>query len=229
MLEQLLMLDALGIIAPDMAEEANYINAGNLILEASANFEIFEEITERIKEGSGVSIDGKSLIPYPVLHDIEKTFNADLSWVPAVSGVSGDPTIKAVTAKVGITYSGMYVHLPLIINISGSFGVLFHECIHTIRHFTNNHNNAFEEAFASYGIDNPSHGMFNDLEITAEKYAIDTARKKLENAIGDNAPYALIRMSRQETYDLFFSESPMEYLRGLNLLRHRIVKEKLGI
>lgn len=229
MLEELLMLDAKGIIAPDMAEEANYINAGNLILEASAHFELLDEIIGRVKEVSGVSITGRSLIPNAVLQDIEKTFKAGLSWVPAASGVSAKQNVMAVTAKVGITYSGMNIPMPLIVNVSGDFEVLFHECVHVLRHFTNSHNNAFEEAFASYRICNPLHEMFDESLLASEKHVINEARKRLEDSIGNNAHYALIRMSRQETYNLFFSGNPLDYLRGLNLLRHRIVKERLGL
>lgn len=229
MLEELLMLDSKGIIAPDMAEEANYINAGSLILEACAHFELSDEIIGRVKKDSGISITGRSLVPNAVLQDIEKTFRAGLSWAPAASGISENKGVRATTAKIGITYLEKYIHVPLVINVCGGFDVMFHECIHAIRHFTNNHNNPFEEAFAFYRDGNPAHELFDGFQLASEKYVINGAKKKLEDAIGGNAPYALIRMSRQDTYNLFFSYKPMDYLKGLNLLRHRIVKEKLGI
>lgn len=208
---------------------ANYINAGSLILEASAHFELSDEIIGRVKKDSGISITGRRLVPNAVLQDIEKTFRAGLSWVPSASGISEDKRIMATTAKIGITYLEKYIHVPLVINVCGGFDVMFHECIHAIRHFTNSHNNAFEEAFAFYRIESPSHYMFDGGILASEKYVINEAKRMLEDAIGNHAHYALVRLSRQDTYNLFFSNKPLDYLKGLNLLRHKIVKEKLGI
>ncbi|MFA5084701.1 MAG: hypothetical protein WC475_05000, partial [Candidatus Paceibacterota bacterium] len=161
---------------------------------------------------------------------IYSVFKTGLSWLAVISAKSSNHIDAGRATCVPYTINNTGIMLPVTLYMKGGVEVLVHECIHTIRgHIAKHENLAFEEAFANYCVVNPEHAAVDKLELFEKKILLSTMRKKLEDKLGDNASYVLVRMSKEEVYGIRDSSDVLNYLKGLDTLRMKIVKEKLGI
>lgn len=223
-------LDSKGIIAPDKTDnENNYINYGLNVLEATASFNI-EDCTRENFAKTGIALEKCcSLLP-PAADQIYSVFKTGLSWLAVISAKSSNHIDAGRATCVPYTVNKTWIMLPVVVYLKGGVETLVHECIHTMRiHIAKHENLAFEEAFANYCVINPEHSAVDKLELFEKKILISTVREKLEDKIGDNASYALVRMSKEEVHGAMASSDVLDYLKGLNTLRMRIVKERLGL
>ncbi|MBU2638345.1 MAG: hypothetical protein KJ955_05200 [Nanoarchaeota archaeon] len=228
MKKALFLLDEKGIIAPDTAAEEDYVNLGNLILETADNFMMNDGFNELFLN-EGIKADAAFRMPPPVAMLLKRVFRTDLSWVVVVPGAYMDPEPTALATRLPCMSKGRAMELPIISYFHGGEHILFHEGIHVTRSFINSGDAAFEEAFANYIVPHPVHKMVETELLYDNKLVIDDAKKKLEDVIGGNAAYALVRLLKDEVYALKDSSDALGYLKGLNCLRHRIVKERLGL
>ncbi|MFH1064930.1 MAG: hypothetical protein V1734_00285 [Nanoarchaeota archaeon] len=230
MLEALLDMDSKGIIAPDMADnEDNYIDYGLNVLEASACFGIDDDIRKLFAK-QGITIGNCYGMLPPVVDQIYSVFRAGMSWLPVISAKSPNPLNAGRATCVPYVINGAGIMLPVTLYFKGGIEVLAHECIHTIRgHIAGHDNVAFEEAFANYFVINPEHAAVDKIELIEKKILLSTVRKKLEDKLGDNASYVLVRMSKDEVYGVRDSADAVEHVKGLDTLRMKIVKERLGL
>ncbi|HII16083.1 MAG TPA: hypothetical protein HA362_07265 [Nanoarchaeota archaeon] len=223
-----LEIDEKGIIAQDADSEDDYINLGQLILETSANFVINDGIRELFLD-EGITANTAFRMPPPVAMRLKHIFKTDLSWVVVVPGTYKEPWPTGLATRVPCAIEGRELEMPIIFYFCGGDMMIFHEGIHIMRSFFNLQDRAFQEAFAKYGIPNPTHKLVADGLMRSRTRVIDTARKKLEDHVGDNARYALSRLSRDEIYNVCYAPAAFSYVKSLDSLRHRIVKERLGI
>jgi len=228
MRQESLYFDDKGMIVPDDMSEEEYISEAKLVLEASEKFELNDEISGMIRSATGIEPKKAFRMLKSVADEVKQVFRTDLSWVVTITGGSSDPLKMGISKWMGCTYEGRHVHVPVILFLHG-MGVLFHESVHILRTFYKEKDNAFEEAFAFYNVSEPRHGNFDDGVLSDRKLVITAARKTLEGVLGDNASYALARLSRDEVYGIINAPNALGYLKGLDCLRHRIVKERLGI
>ena len=225
-----LFLDSQGIVAPDRADnEDYYIDYGLNVLDISASFNIDDCIRKAFAK-DGIALEKCcSLLP-PAADRIYSVFKTGLSWLAVISAKSSNPRDAGRATCVPYAVNNVRILLPVIVYMDGGVETLVHECIHTIRaHIARHENLAFEEAFANYCVANPEHAAVGKLELFEKKILISTMRKKLEDKIGDNASYVLVRMSKEEVYGAWDSSNALDYLKGLDTLRMRIVKERLGL
>jgi len=225
-----LLLDKKGIIAPDMADnEDDYIDYGLNVLEASACFEIDDNIRNSFAE-QGITIGNCYRMPPPAAEQIYSVFKTGLSWLAVISAKSSNPLDAGCAICVPYTVNSAGIMLPVTLYFKGGMEVLAHECIHTIRgHIAKKENMDFEEAFANYLAVSPEHAAVDKIALFEKKILISTVRQKLEDKLGDNASYALIRMSKEEVYGVRDSADALSYVKGLDTLRMKIVKERLGL
>lgn len=221
-----LEIDGKGIIAQNNDEEESYVNLGNLILEASENFRINDDIKSLFLE-EDIKANAAFRMPPPVANHLKHIFKTDLSWVVVVPGIYKEPWRMGLSTRLPCSIDNNKLEMPIIFYFNGEDGLLIHEGIHTIRSFIRSGESAFEEAIAMHGIPNPSHRLVEDNLMRSRIGIIDIARKKLEDTVGDNAMYALARLSRAEVYNICYA--PSSYFKSLDCLRHRIMKEKMGI
>ena len=224
-----LFLDSKGIIAPDMADEDNYIDYGLNVLEASASFNI-DDCIRKIFAKDGIALEKCcSLLP-PAVDQIYSVFKTGLSWLAVISAKSSNTfdAGRATCVPYAVNKTGFM--LPVLLYLKGGVETLVHECIHIMRiHIAKPENLAFEEAFANYCVVNPEHAAVDKLELFEKKILLSSVMKKLEDRIGNDASYALVRMSREEVYGARDSADVLNYLKGLDTLRMKIVKERLGL
>lgn len=225
-----LLLDGKGIIAPDTAgNEDDYIDYGLNVLEASARFGIDEDVIKHFKK-ERISLKKHYAMPASAAETIRQKFGADLSWLAVITAVSSDPLDAGRATCVPYVVNDTGIFLPVTLYFKGNMETLVHECVHVIRiHIAKQENMSFEEAFANYFVVNPEHAAVGAKDLLEKKILVSTVRRKLEDKLMENGSYALIRMSMEEVYGVRDSSDALSYVKGLDTLRMKIVKEKLGI
>lgn len=221
MLEDALKLDYAGIIALEKETELEYIQRGHNILRKA------DEIK---RDGICAFVSNifdkkiKTMVEFPsaVSRNMAQVFGVNPSWVPVYQmgiqwGYSG---------YCGEIYSGG-IRTPLILynsHFTKGYSTIQHEAIHAVREFVSySRFKNFEEAIADY----------NEIALWPKKFkpslAIRKARQKLEDKFGDKAGHILIRLTPPEVYAIASSEEPVTHLKEWGCLRHRIIRERLGM
>ena len=102
------------------------------------------------------------------------------------------------------------------------YSTIQHEAIHAVRYFVSySRFKMFEEAIADY----------NELGFLRNSvFTCDTeSKKRLEDKFEDKAGHILIRLLPPEIYAIASSKEPERLLKDWGCMRHRIIRERLGL
>ncbi|MFA5887423.1 MAG: hypothetical protein WC852_01810 [Candidatus Nanoarchaeia archaeon] len=219
MLEDTLKLDYAGIICLEKETETEYIRRGNNVLrkadEIKDDFDlVYQQTAKRPKK--------RVEFPAVVSENMKQLFSIDNSWVPVYNmkykfntyGYCSSVYSDKIKVPV-IFYRGTFI---------GKYGTMQHEAIHAVRKFVPYLRfKGFEEAFAEY----------TELALWPKKFmpslAIRKARKNLEDKFGDKAGHVLIRLLPPEIYAIASSKEPERLLKDWGCMRHKIIRERLGL
>ncbi len=227
MLEKLLKLDEKGIIAKPWWNEERYVAEGSAILEAAPMLEVTEEYRQAFRKRHGALVYHRGNVPERVAEMLRSEFKTEVAWMPLLYSDSGvwDSGWAVDTGNInGIDNTPAVVLFP-----GGSDMTIHHECVHIVRNFVNYRMyKDFEETFANY-LNVHDYTAFLPFDKFSNKRVICKARDRLEQAIGIWAGYALIRLTPPEIRRIGSAKNPFMHLKSMNELRHRVIKERLGV
>ncbi|MBU2638346.1 MAG: hypothetical protein KJ955_05205 [Nanoarchaeota archaeon] len=227
MLEKLLELDEKGIIAKPHWNEARYLDEGNAILEAARKLVVTDEYSRGFRAKHGVLINNRGVVPWQIAEMLQKDFRTNVAWMPVFysDNLFGDSGWAVDTDNI----NGMRSVPAVVIFGGGSSMTIHHECIHLMRNFVNyGMHKEFEETFANY-LNVHNYTALLPFDKYSNERAICRARDRLDEAVGMWAGYALARLTPPEVRRIGSARNPFMHLKGMNGLRHRIIKERIGL
>lgn len=222
MLEETLRLDSKGIIPCGDETEKNYIKRGWNLLSAAARVSSYT--LDKIESSTHIKPREQIGFPAEVSESMLEVFGLDPSWLPVYRtgttfSFSGDSSfVYSENPEVPVIfYSSFFRTIP--------YATILHEAVHAVRsrfvHLPGVKN--FEEAMADYGDLGIFRGKFR------KSLVVRSVKKKLEELFGPKAGRIMIRLLPPEIYLLDSSEHPAKNLKEWSTLRHKIIKERLGI
>lgn len=228
MLEKLVMLDGKGLVCPDTYSAEQHLSHSRLALDYSKSF-VLDDYSKYLLSEKGISGNIRQRgLRKSALRKTEKLYKSDLSWV-----VGFKIELSYFIGGAGaLPYGNPSTWLPFIVYSLGMKNVIAHECLHLIRRFTlftSDRNRDFEEGFAEYGSLFPWCDFCSVEEMWKHRKAIKNASKKLEDSLGKNSLYALSRLTMNEVYAVKESSFPLDTLKSFGMIRHQVMKARLGI
>ena len=228
MLETIMQLDSRGIVPFGNESAENYARRGAATLTGAMQLKVEYPLGQEAHIlGKTTMYNAKRVIMPPgAAAEMKEKFRADISWIPVFEAELGFHSHIAGEAA-DLYRNGQSI--PALICCEATKQTLLHEAMHAVRGFADYANNkAFEEAVAD-------EGRFTIQGFNAvfarwrNALIVRAARKRLEDCTGENAGYVLLRLTKPEMMALTRAGNPVGYLRDLSCLRHRIIKERLGL
>lgn len=220
MLEGALELDYSGIIALEKETEAEYIRRGKNVLRKADEIKR-DGIFEYSSTLYYVKPKKQMKFPAEVSGSMEKQFGVSPSWIPVykmgiqwgTSGYCGE--VRSGGSRVPVIFFQRFLF--------NGYSTIQHEAIHAVRTFVSySRFSGFEEAMADY----LDMGFFKKFK---PSLAIRKAKKKLEDRFGEKAGHILIRLLPPEIYGIASSKEPERLLKEWGCLKHRIIRERMGL